>query len=545
MSKIQQLRELMQARGVEAYYIPNNDEFQNEYLPDSAKRVEFLSGFTGSAGTIVVGLEKAAFFTDGRYTVQAAAEVDSELFEVFNLADKLPKKWADENGLELVYDPDLVTIDQAERLGGKALEGNLVDEVWGDARLTPPNSKTEIFPVQYAGKTIYEKIALVAENLEPEADAVLITTPDSVNWLFNIRGSDIEYTPFCLAYAAIYKNGRAVLFIDRDKLGDELQKYLNEIEIQDTADFGLKDVKTVQLDPKLCPLSIKNSLKCKILHQSDPCQLLKSIKNDAEIETTKNAQKLDGIAVTKFIEWVKSNPNQTEISAAEKLEEFRRENPEYQQPSFATISGFGSNGAIVHYHATEKTNKKFESGTLYLVDSGGQYLGGQACGTTDVTRTIAIGKPTDEMRRDYTLVLKGHIAIATAVFPPGTSGAQLDAFARQFLWAEGKDYDHGTGHGVGHYLSVHEGPCGISKRYSNTKLEPGMILSNEPGFYKEGEYGIRIENLVLVVENPDNTLSFNTITLAPLDEDLIEWEILTEKENQWIKEYQQAVSSNQ
>ena len=532
-SLIDKLREKMREFDISAYYIPNNDEFQNEYLPDASKRLEFLTGFTGSSGEAIITLDEAAFFTDGRYTIQAASEVNAEQFEIYNIKQKKLIEWAQERNLSVSYDAWLVTIAQAENFDGKIIEENLLDLIWEDKPEMPQNKAIE-FPLKFAGRASAEKIADITKDMQ--ADAVLITDPISVNWLLNIRGSDLAYTPIKFCYALVLKSGEVELF-----------------EVPNHKQISSKQAKTVQIDPKTCPKAIKNSLNCKIIEQPDPCDMLKAIKNSVEIESIKQAHKLDGGALLRFIDWVKveirnSEFEISEISAAQKLEEFRKENAEYVAPSFTTISGFGSNGAIVHYSVTEKTNKKFDildsEGNLYLVDSGGQYLDGNACGTTDVTRTIAIGEPTSEMKHDYTLVLKGHIAVACAEFESGeNNGAFLDDLARKFLRAEGKDYDHGTGHGVGHYLNVHEGPCGISPRYK-TPLQAGMLISNEPGFYKQGEYGIRIENLVLVVELPNGKLGFDTITLAPLDESLIEWEILTNDEKDWIKNYHERVFKN-
>lgn len=524
---IEKLREEMRKHDVEAFYIPNNDEFQNEYLPDASKRLEFITGFTGSSGEAIITLEKAAFFTDGRYTIQAASEVDGEVFEIYNMADKTAIYWAAEQNVDISYDPWLVTVKKAEQLEGKALEENLVDNIWDNKPKMPNNPATEL-SIEFAGQSAEEKIQNIADQLS--ADAVLITDPISVNWLFNIRGTDLAYTPIKFAYAVIYQNGDA-----------------NLLEFPNHTDFALSKVNLIQLDPNNCPEAIKNSLKAKIIEKTDPCILPKSIKNSVEIEGIVNAHLDDGLAVSSFIEWLKKNPEQDEISAAAKLEEFRKEDPNYVCPSFTTISGFGSNGAIVHYSVTEKTNKKFEKNGLYLVDSGGQYCGNNfdlSCATTDVTRTIAIGKPTAEMIHDYTLVLKGHIAVASAEFKSNKdNAADLDVLARKFLKAENKDYAHGTGHGVGHYLNVHEGPCGISPRYT-TPLKAGMLISNEPGFYKEGEYGIRIESLVLVVEAEDNKLKLETLTLAPFDEELIEWDILNEDEKSWVTEYHAKVAEN-
>ena len=524
MSKIEELRKKMQARQVQAYFIPNNDEFSNEYLPDAAKRIEFLTGFTGSAATVVVGLEKAAFFTDGRYTIQAAAQVDSSVFEIYNIKELQAPEWLVREVLVASYDPWLVTVEQARKLAGIAEAKNLVDAIWNNKPVLP-QGQIQKFPLKYAGKTAEEKIAEIATGLA--ADALLLTDPISINWLLNIRGSDLAYTPIKFCYAVVYKSGEVELF-----------------EVPKHKEISIASAKSIQIEPKTCPQALLKKFEhLQIVEAVDPCILPKAIKNEAEIGSIKAAHNNDGRALTKFLQWLKENQSQEEISAAKKLAEFRAENPEYIAPSFTTISGFGSNGAIVHYSATPETNKKFVPNNLYLVDSGGQYLGGAACGTTDVTRTIAIGKPTPEMIHDYTLVLKGHIAVATAEFAPSeNNGKELDDLARQFLRAEGKDYDHGTGHGVGHYLNVHEGPCGISPR-TKTPLAAGMVVSNEPGFYKTGEYGIRIENLVLVVARGDK-LGFETLTKAPFDEDLIEWEILTDSEKQWIKAYHEQVFAN-
>ena len=541
MSKLNQLRDLLNIHSVDAFIVPNNDEFGNEYLPDSAKRLEFITGFTGSAGTAIIAKHKAAFFTDGRYTIQAAAEVSADDFEIYNISQKRPTEWLKENNLVAGFDPWLVSTKEGKLLSAihKPLTSNLIDKIWHD-RPAPPQSKAFVLQAEYAGKTRQQKSSLLAEKLV--GDAALITSPDSVNWLLNIRGDDINHTPFCLAYALLSKDNSCTLFIDENKLTEEVKAHLAGVKIKP---FSTEQIlaachnKLIQLDPARTPFALANNI-VNIHEATDPCQIAKAIKNSAEIAGIKKAHEIDGVAVTKFLKWVAKENDLDELKAQKKLEDFRRDAKEYQGPSFDTISGFASNGAIVHYRSSTKTNKKFEDGSLYLVDSGGQYLGSEACGTTDITRTIAIGEPTAEMRRNFTLVLKGHIAIATAVFPKGTTGAQLDALARQYLWQDGLDYDHGTGHGVGHFLSVHEGPQGISKRYNETPLESGMVISNEPGYYKAGEYGIRIENLVLVVEKNDKFLEFTTLTKAPFDENLIEWNLLTPQETDWVKNYNKS-----
>lgn len=545
MDKIQEFRKLLKTQNIDAYIIPNNDEFQNEYLPDSAKRLEWLTGFTGSAGTAIIAQNKAAFFTDGRYTIQAGQQVDKNIFEIYNIADKKPEQWLAENHIKAGFDAWVLSLAQVRRYDPKTLQPishspNFVDLIWKD-RPAPPQKPAKAHDIRYAGETSESKRKRIAEGLN--VDAALLTSPDSINWLLNIRGQDVAHTPLCLCYAALSKDGTVDLFIDKKKINFEMLKHLGaDVKIHE---FSLATKigpnQRILIDAAKIPYALYQTVKAggaDIIEGTDPCTLPKALKNSIEIAGIKHAHQLDGQALTKFLKWLPGQNNLDEIAAAEKLEEFRRENSEYLEPSFDTISGFGSNGAIVHYRAVAESNKKFESGSLYLVDSGGQY----EFGTTDVTRTVAIGEPSKQMRHDYTLVLKGHIGIATAVFPRGTTGAQLDALARQHLWNEGKDYDHGTGHGVGYYLSVHEGPQGISKRYIDVALQPGMVVSNEPGYYKAGEYGIRIENLVLVVEKENNFLGFETLTKAPFDENLIEWEILSPKEEQWIKEYQASVN---
>lgn len=540
MSRILKLREVIKSKDLQAFLIPNNDEYNNEYLPPASRRLEFITGFTGSAGTAVIGLEKAAFFTDGRYTLQAAAEIDPSIFEIYNYSDKRPAEWIREQSIRTGYDPMVTSASEAKKFTGLYVPiENLVDTIWHD-RPNPPATKAFALSPEFTGQSWQEKASRIAASLD--ADITVLTSPDSVNWLLNIRGNDIENTPFCLSYAALTKEGKLHWFVDNAKLTDSVKKHLLGVEIHEQSLEKLKGVcqgKLVALDPARTPFGIYRLFE-NIVDRTDPCLLPKAVKNGVEIAAIRKAHELDGKALSRFLKWLFVQNDIDELKAAEKLEHFRKQSPEYKQPSFTSISGFGSNGAIVHYRSTPKTNKKFEEGGLYLIDSGGQYEGNGACGTTDVTRTIAIGEPSAEMKRNYTLVLKGHVALATAIFPRGTSGAQLDSLARQFLWKEGKDYDHGTGHGVGCYLSVHEGPQGISRRYSDVPLAPGMILSNEPGYYKTGEYGIRIENLVLVVEK-GQFLGFETLTKAPFDENLIEWELLTPQEADWVKAYQSAV----
>ena len=541
-SSIDALRIEMKKRGLKAYIIPNNDEFGNEYLPDSAKRLEYLTGFTGSAGTAVIGITKAAFFTDGRYTLQAANQVDTKTFEIFNISEKRPEDWIYEQQLEAAYDPWLMSARESRRYEAKPLNGNLVDIIW-PTKPPAPTSPAKPQKIEYAGEDSESKRLRVAQRLHG-ADMALITAPDSLNWLLNIRGNDIKYTPICLAYGVLHKNGKLDLYISRKKATFEILNFFGK-DIKLKEPHQIMELKgKILLDPARTPLAIYQALYengAEVIEGEDPCVMPKACKNPTEIAGIRAAHAIDGRAVTKFLRWVKKQKEIDENWAAIRLEEFRKESPDYIMPSFNTISGFGANGAIVHYdHTKNPEPAKFEAGSLYLVDSGAQY----EFGTTDITRTIAIGDPSPEMKRAYTLVLKGHIALATAKFPRGTTGSQLDPLARQFLWKDGKDYDHGTGHGVGHYLSVHEGPQGISKRPSFVALQPGMILSNEPGYYKAGEFGIRIENLVLVVEQENGFLGFETLTLAPLDNTLINHGMLTDEERDWVHDYENRVEQN-
>ncbi len=582
MLQIIEIRRLLKYYGLDSFIIPNNDEFNNEYLPDAAKRLEYATNFSGSAGTAIITHSRCAFFTDGRYTLQAAAELDPKFFQIFNISEKRPVDWIRENNLKTGFDPWQFSLAEVKKFPRNMQPcSNLVDEIW-KKRPEMPSAPAYLIPPGLAGKTSTQKRAELCEGLA--ADMVLLTTADSVNWLLNLRGGDIPHTPFCLAYAALHKSGEVELFIDKRKVPAKLVTSLENVKIRDFGEvMTLGEGKTVQLDPARTPYALFLALQnngAETIEKTDPCQLPKALKNPVEIAGIRKAHEIDGKALTRFLQWLPTQNSLDEIKAEEKLREFRRENPEYVEDSFSSISGFGYNGAIVHYRASEASNRQFANGSLYLIDSGGQYMGGGAFGTTDVTRTIVVGEPNYEMVHNYTLVLKGHIALASAVFPYGTTGAQLDALARQFLWAEGKDYDHGTGHGVGCFLSVHEGPQGISRRYTDIPLRPGMVLSNEPGYYKAGEYGIRIENLVLVVEaepaysnplpNPlpqgegttsppslregnyllspslregvgggskNQFLRFETLTKAPFDENLIEWELLTAAEKQWIQDY--------
>ncbi len=565
--RLQQLRRRLKGDNLTAFIIPLTDEHMNEYLPASARRLEWLTGFSGSAGAAVILPQKAVLFVDGRYTLQAAQQCDMEIFTIEHLLTCPPAKWLGENlpkGAKLGFDPWLHSIEGAQRLkkactaaGAKltACKTNPIDEIWQD-RPAAPAEKITRHRLKYAGVSSRDKLARLQQILcEAETDAAIITLTDSIAWAFNIRGNDVPHNPIALAYAIITRSGAHQLFVNPEKLTPSTSDYLKpltSIHRPESLTGELKKLgkakKTIRLDPATCPYAIWQALKtsgAKIKKAKDPCIALKAIKNEAEQTGARAAHIRDGAALSRFLCWLDKNAetgNVSEISAAKKLEYFRAETGRLKDISFDTISGSGPNGAIVHYRVSEQSNRKLQPGELYLVDSGGQYEDG----TTDVTRTIAIGSPPTAAMRHFTLVLKGHIALARARFPGGTSGAQLDALARTALWRAGLDYDHGTGHGVGSYLSVPEGPQGISKR-AHTALEPGMILSIEPGYYREGKYGIRIENLVLVSPPQEikggqtPMLGFEPLTLAPIDLKLIEPSMLTLEEKAWLNAYHRHV----
>ncbi|MFA5899814.1 MAG: aminopeptidase P family protein [Hyphomicrobium sp.] len=566
--RIKELRRLMAAAKLDAYLVPRADEHQGEYVPASEARLKFITGFTGSAGLAIVAKKMAVLFVDGRYTVQARAEVDPELIEVSSVTRGNVGGWIAEQlsrGQRVGFDPRLHTIAEVERLeAALAPRGiklvptsrNLVDRVWGGERPAAPKDPIWVHPAKFSGRSAPDKIADIQKRLKADKqDAVVLTLSDSVAWAFNVRGSDIPHTPVGLAFAFVPASGKPELFIAAEKLEPAARTQLESfarISAPSALDDRLKALrkagKRVRLDPNTAGYWFARTLggAKKISRGSDPTLALKAIKNSAEIKGSRAAHLRDGVAVTRFLAWLDSAAaagGLDEIEAVRQLEGFRRATNQLREISFDTISGSGPNGAIVHYRVSEATNRKLRPGELFLIDSGAQYLDG----TTDITRTVAIGKPTAEMRERFTLVLKGHIAVASARFPKGTRGIDLDPFARRALWQAGLDYDHGTGHGIGSYLSVHEGPQSIS-RAGMAVLEPGMIISNEPGYYKEGAYGIRIENLVLVtpLETPPGgdreMMSFETLTLAPIDRRLIAKELLTAEETAWLNAYHARVA---
>lgn len=557
MNKIKNLREFMDKGEISALLITRTDEFQGEYIAPCSERLAWLTGFTGSAGFAVVGKNKAAFFTDGRYILQAQEQVPS-FYEHYNISQKSPFQWIQENLAaeeKVGYDPWLFTEAQLKKYDRPLvpLTPNPIDLFWND-RPAPPQDLIRLHGVDYAGEEDQCKRTRIGASLK--ADQLLLTTCDSIAWLLNIRGNDVAHTPIVHSFCVLRRDGTFDLFVDLSKVNHEIRNRLENgrgqlIDISHILPCLQKMTGSCQIDPQTVPVIFLQTLEqaaIEIVRETDPCILAKAIKNKVELKGAREAHVQDGLALYRFFSWLEQQPLEgetTELSAAQKLYEFRKQGHLFQDLSFTTISGFGPHGAIIHYSVTPKSNIPLKRGGIYLLDSGGQYL----TGTTDVTRTIALGDPTAEQKDRYTRVLKGHIALAQAVFPRGTTGAQLDALARQFLWQVGCDYDHGTGHGVGSYLSVHEGPQGISRRGSDVPLQPGMILSNEPGYYKEGKYGIRIENLMTVIDLPERPgfYGFETLTLAFLDPKLMDHSLLTDQERAWIENYheriEQALSS--
>lgn len=558
------LRKQLIADALDGFVVPLTDEHMSEYVGGYAQRLRWLTGFEGSAGSAVVLPRQAAIFTDGRYTLQVRQQVDDAHWEYVpvpqvKIADWLAQHAPD--GGRIGYDPwlhtrgwvDSARLALAER--GSVLVpvvANPIDAIWRD-RPTPSNASLTVHSDALAGQSSAAKRAEIADWLAKiRADAVILSALDSIAWTFNIRGTDVANTPVALAYAIVHANGAADLFVAREKVGEEVARHLgNTVRVHDRTAFApalaALDGKRVAADPERAVAAIFDALDAggaTILALRDPAVLAKAIKNDAEITGHRAAQARDGAALTRFLKWAETEMPKggvTEIAAADRLRAFREETNVLRDLSFPTISATGSNGALPHYMVTPESSLPIESGQLYLVDSGGQYQDG----TTDVTRVIAVGEPTGEMRDRFTRVLKGHIAIATAVFPAGTTGGQIDAFARRPLWEVGCDFAHGTGHGVGAYLSVHEGPQRIAAT-STEPLRAGMILSNEPGYYKAGEFGIRIENLVLTVEvdlpgAQSPMLGFETLTFCPIERDLIEPTLLSEDERRWLDTYHARV----
>ena len=561
--RLKALRVAIADAGLDGFLVPRVDAHRGESVPESEARLAYVTSFTGSAGIAVVGPKKAALFVDGRYTLQAPLETDTKAVTVYEAVQGgLDARIGDfvGKGGKLGYDPWLHTPgdikDLSEKLAGKVTlipSANLVDKVWTD-RPAPPVSPVEFLGHNRAGRTAQDKLADLRNTLASEnADVVVLTLPESINWLFNMRGRDVPNFPVVLGFALVPQKGQPTLFVHKDKMSADLRAGLKGIaKVADVASLmgelrklGAAD-KRVWIDPATVPLALVSAIggvsDAVLIEKRDPVLAPKAKKNDAEIGGMKEAHKLDGIALAKFLHWFDQEAPKgklTEIGIVEALEHFRREEETCVDASFDTISGAGPNGAIMHYRVDERSDRTLKAGELMLVDSGAQYLSG----TTDITRTMFTGKATAEQKDRFTRVLKGMMALSMQKFPRGTSGAQLDVLARQFLWQDGVNYNHGTGHGVGAYLGVHEGPIGFSPRYP-TPIEPGQIISNEPGYYKAGAYGIRIENLVLVKESDvgeGKYLELETLTLCPIDLRLVDEKLLVPAERDWLNAYHKRV----
>ncbi|QKR98266.1 aminopeptidase P family protein [Sphingomonas sp. CL5.1] len=571
-ARLAALREQLARQRLDGFVVPLTDEHMSEYVGAYAQRLAWLTGFQGSAGTAVVLPQEAAIFTDGRYTLQVREQVDGGDWQFVGVPETSVAQWLEHHaadGARIGFDPWLHTrawVDEASAALAKvgatlvAVDTNPIDAIWPD-RPAPSDATLSVHGDAVAGRSSADKRAAVADWLaEQKADAVVLAALDSIAWLLNVRGADVARTPVALAYAIVNADGTADLYVSPGKMTDAVRQHLgNAVRVHDRAAFapalGGFAGKRVAVDPSLSVAAIPLAIEAgggTILALRDPVVIPKACKNPAEIAGHHAASLRDGAALTRFLRWIAiegPKGGQTELSAAARLQEFREATGALKDLSFDTISATGPHGAIPHYHVTGESNAPIEPGQLYLIDSGGQY----ADGTTDLTRVVPIGAPTAEMRDRFTRVLKGHIALATAVFPHGTTGQQLDALARLPLWRAGLDFAHGTGHGVGSYLSVHEGPARIAKPgYAGggpqEPLRAGMILSNEPGYYKAGDYGIRIENLLLIVEREilggeTPMLAFETLTLAPIDRDLIEPALLDAAERVWLDAYHARVET--
>jgi Xaa-Pro aminopeptidase len=560
--RVAALRAELKRQELDGFVVPRADRHQGEYVPPSEERLAWLTGFSGSAGLAIVLKTEAAIFVDGRYTLAVRDQVDVSVITPVAIAETKPDAWLRQHfgSGRLGYDPWLTTPSDVSRwtraveaVGGTLVPvgSNPIDAIWID-RPAKPCGKITLRAQKLAGEPAAKKIGRASVAMG-KADALLVSDPHAVAWLFNIRGADVGHTPLPLSFALIPEIGHPTLFVDRDKLGEREHAALSklatiaETESVETVLAALgKTGKSVMFDAATVPARLTQGLEQaggKAIVGTDPIALMKARKNKSELSGTREAHLRDGAAVSEFLHWFSENAKPgrlTEIEAAKALEAFRSETGKLKDLSFPSISAAGPNSAIPHYRVSTASNRVIDRG-IYLIDSGAQYEDG----TTDITRTLAVGKLTAEMRDRFTRVLKGHIAIARATFPVGTSGAQIDALARMPLWRIGLDFDHGTGHGVGAYLSVHEGPQRISK-VGHVALEPGMILSNEPGFYKAGAFGIRIENLIVVeerrFEHGDRPmLGFETITFAPIDRALIEVKLLDVEERAWLDAYHAQV----
>jgi Xaa-Pro aminopeptidase len=561
------IREQLASQGLDGFLIPHEDEHGNEYLPEANDRLAWATGFTGSAGAAVVTADRAAIFVDGRYTLQVRDQIDTGLFEIRDLVEGGVSAWLREHarpGQVFGYDPRLHTPDALHHLRTAAADAgaelrpvgdNPVDAAWGAERPPQPSAPVHPHRAELSGEDSASKRARIGEALAAAgAEAAVLTAPSSIAWLFNVRGGDVIRSPLPLSQAVVHEDGTAELFLEPAKVTPDLHAWLgNQVSLRTPADIpeavSRLSGRRVLLDPALTSAWWFDQVQgagATVVHGQDPVALPRARKNVVEIEGARSAHRRDAVAFARFLHWLATEAQETlpdELEVVSKLESFREQTGALRDLSFDTIAGAGPNGAIVHYRPTRRTNRRTERGSLLLVDSGGQYEDG----TTDITRTVAMGEPTPEMRDRFTRVLKGHIALSRVRFPAGTSGHQLDALARLPLWSAGLDYDHGTGHGVGSYLGVHEGPQRIAKWPNTVALEPGMIVSNEPGYYRTGAYGIRIENLQVVTAPAEVSggerpmLSFETLTLAPIDRALIDPDLLDPAERGWLDAYHARV----
>ncbi|HCG7309910.1 TPA: aminopeptidase P family protein [Vibrio parahaemolyticus] len=565
LSRVNAIREWLTQHNIDALLIPHEDEYLGEYVPAHNERLHWLTGFTGSAGAAVITQDKAAIFVDGRYTVQVTKQVPSELFEYRHLIEEPALDWIQDNlitNASVAIDPRMHSsawLDMAQaKLAGKLelniLSSNPIDELWHD-RPAPVVSDVRLMPTEAVGQSSESKRKEIAQLVaKAGADSAVITALDSICWLLNVRGLDVSRLPVLLSHAILHADSSVEYFLDPARLPAEFEAHVGTgvtVHHPEALQSRLEAMsgKKVLLDPAISNAWFKLVLQnagASVIAAADPCLMPKAAKNEVEIAGMKACHIRDGVAMSKFLCWldaeVATGNLHDEATLADRLEAFRKEDPTLMDLSFDTISAAGGNAAMCHYnHENQPEPGKLELNTLYLVDSGGQYLDG----TTDITRTIAIGQPSAEMIKQFTLALKGHIGVARARFPKGTRGYQIDTLARQHLWAEGYDYDHGTGHGVGHFLSVHEGPASISKKQIDVPLTEGMVLSNEPGYYRADAFGIRIENLELVVETPTNgdfpVLSFESLTRCPIDKRNINVDMLTRPELAWLNDYHQKV----
>ncbi|EHR6782774.1 aminopeptidase P family protein [Vibrio parahaemolyticus] len=565
LSRVNAIREWLAQHNIDALLIPHEDEYLGEYVPAHNERLHWLTGFTGSAGAAVITQDKAAIFVDGRYTVQVTKQVPSDLFEYRHLIEEPALDWIQDNltaNASVAIDPRMHSsawLDMAQaKLAGKLelniLSGNPIDELWHD-RPAPVVSDVRLMPTKAVGQSSESKRKEIAQLVaKAGADSAVITALDSICWLLNVRGLDVSRLPVLLSHAILHADSSVEYFLDPARLPAEFAAHVGTgvtVHHPEALQSRLEAMsgKKVLLDPAISNAWFKLVLQnagASVIAAADPCLMPKAAKNEVEIAGMKACHVRDGVAMSKFLCWldaeVAAGNLHDEATLAARLEAFRKEDPTLMDLSFDTISAAGGNAAMCHYnHENQPEPGKLELNTLYLVDSGGQYLDG----TTDITRTIAIGQPSAEMIKQFTLALKGHIGVARARFPKGTRGYQIDTLARQHLWAEGYDYDHGTGHGVGHFLSVHEGPASISKKQIDVPLTEGMVLSNEPGYYRADAFGIRIENLELVVETPTNgdfpVLSFESLTRCPIDKRNINVDMLTRPELAWLNDYHQKV----